>query len=139
MTLKPVRDGGSRRARGAAFVLAFLAALPWLRSGAASQEAVVDGEWELVTKAPQDEVVWKVVFKRSGEELEVSMTGPLGKESKGTGTIRGADIEWTVMRRTSRGEATLVYKGTVEGVTMAGEVRLGRLRSFPWEAKRKPA
>ncbi len=125
--------------RCAALILALAAALPGPRSGAALQDVRVDGEWELVTKAPQNEVVWKVVFKQAGADLEVSMTGPQGKETKGSGTIRGAEIEWTVTRRTSRGETTLVYKGTVDGDAMAGEVSLGRLRSFPWEAKRKTA
>jgi hypothetical protein len=117
--------------------LILLAAFPGPRPGAAAQDAALDGEWELVTKAPQNEVVWKVVFERSGEDLDVAMTGPLGKETKGSGTIRGTEIEWTVMRRTSRGETTLVYKGTIDGDAMTGEVSLGRLRSFVWEAKRK--
>lgn len=130
--------------RAAALILAFVAALSGPRSGAALQEVRVDGEWELVTKAPQNEVVWKVVFKQTGEEpgvqkLEVTMTGPQGRESKGSGSLRGVEIEWTISRRTSRGETTLVYTGTVAGDTMAGEVSLGRLKSFPWEAKRKPA
>ena len=125
--------------RCAALILALVAALPGPRSGAALQEVRVDGEWELVTKAPQNEVVWKVVFKQTGEDLEVTMTGPQGRESKGSGSLRGVEIEWTISRRTSRGETTLVYAGTVAGDTMAGEVSLGRLKSFPWEAKRKPA
>jgi len=127
--------------RSAALWLALGAAFSGPASGAAPQEVDVDGEWELVTKASQNEVRWIVIFKRSGEDLEVknlevTMIGPLGKEIKGAGKIRGTDIEWTVQRRTPRGETTLVYKGTVDGDAMAGEVSLGRLRSFDWEAKR---
>jgi hypothetical protein len=125
--------------RSVALFLVLVAALPGQLPGAASQDVDVDGEWELVTKAPQNEVAWKVVFKRSGEDLDVTMTGPLGKETKGSGTIRGTEIEWTVKRQTSRGETTLVYKGTVDGDAMTGEVSLGRLRRFAWEAKRKAA
>ena len=105
--------------------------------GAASQEVQLDGEWELRTQAQQNEVTWKVVFKRTGEALEVTMTGPRGNEFLGSGTLKGQDIEWSVKRATPQGERTLTYRGRVEGDLMSGEVQVGRLRSFPWEAKRK--
>ncbi len=125
--------------RNAALLLTLLAAFFGPRQAAAPQSADPAGEWNLVTKADRNEVVWKVVIKRSGEDLEVVMTGPRGKEIKGSGTIRGTEIEWTVNRNTPRGETSLAYKGTVDGDTMTGEVGFGRLKSFAWEAKRKPA
>ena len=80
--------------RSAALWLALGAAFSGPAPGAAPQEVDVDGEWELVTKASQNEVRWIVVFKRSGEDLEVknlevTMTGPLGKETKGAGKDPG--------------------------------------------------
>lgn len=108
------------------------------RNAGAGQEVRLDGEWELTTQAQQNEVTWKVVFKRTGENLEVTMTGPRNHEFLGTGTVKGQDIEWSVKRTTPQGERTLTYRGRVEGDQMSGEVQVGRLRSFPWEAKRKP-
>jgi hypothetical protein len=104
---------------------------------AAVQDVNLDGEWELTTQAQQNEVVWKVVFKLAGEALEVTMTGPRGNEFAGSGTLKGQEIEWSVKRPTPQGERTLTYRGRVEGGRMSGEVQVGRLRSFPWEAKRK--
>jgi len=104
---------------------------------AADQDVKLDGEWELTTQAQQNEVVWKVVFKLTGEALEVTMTGPRGNEFTGSGTLKGQEIEWSVKRPTPQGERTLTYRGRVEGDRMSGEVQVGRLRSFPWEAKRK--
>jgi hypothetical protein len=117
----------------AALVLVALAPL----EGAAGQDVLLDGEWELTTQAQQNEVTWKVVFKRTGEALEVTMTGPRGNEFVGAGTLKGQEIEWSVKRSTPQGERTLTYRGRVEGDLMSGEVQVGRLRSFPWEAKRK--
>jgi hypothetical protein len=102
-----------------------------------AQDIKLDGEWELTTQAQQNEVVWKVVFKLTGEALEVTMTGPRGNEYTGSGTLKGQEIEWSVKRPTPQGERTLTYRGRVEGDRMSGEVQVGRLRSFPWEAKRK--
>ncbi|MDH4195816.1 MAG: hypothetical protein OEW05_00255 [Candidatus Aminicenantes bacterium] len=122
------------------FIPVFLAlalVAPGPLEGAAGQEAWLDGEWELTTQAQQNEVTWKVVFKRTGETLEVTMTGPRGNEFPGTGTIKGQDIEWSVKRTTPQGERTLTYRGRVEGDLMSGQVQVGRLRSFPWEARRK--
>jgi len=104
---------------------------------AAGQDVKLDGEWELTTQAQQNEVVWKVVFKLTGEALEVAMTGPRGNEFTGSGTLKGQEIEWSVKRPTPQGERTLTYRGRVEGDRMSGEVQVGRLRNFPWEAKRK--
>ncbi len=107
------------------------------REATAGQEVRLDGEWELTTQAQQNEVTWKVVFKQTGETLEVTMTGPRGNEFQGAGTLKGQDIEWSVKRATPQGDRTLTYRGRVEGDLMSGEVQVGRLRSFPWEAKRK--
>lgn len=92
------------------FVPVFLAAalvMPGRLTGAAGQEVRLDGEWELTTQTRQNDVTWKLVFKRTGETLEVTMTGPRGNEFSGPGTIKGRDIEWTVKRTTPQGERTL--------------------------------
>jgi len=118
------------------FLAAALSAVGSLGT-AAGQEVRLDGEWELKTQAQQNDVTWKVVFKMTGEALEVTMTGPRGNEYLGSGTLKGQDIEWSVKRTTPQGERTLTYRGRVEGDLMSGQVQVGRLRSFPWEAKRK--
>lgn len=129
-------QGFGRVIFSAALIVALVAA------GAVSlraQDASVAGEWELVAGTQKGDVTWKVVFAQAGESLDVAMTGPRGYEVKGQGTLRGDAIEWSVRVTSPRGEIDIVYKGTVSGDTMAGEVVRGNIGSAAWSAKRKTA
>jgi hypothetical protein len=129
---------GNAACRSIPVVLAFALII----GGAAAlqaQEASVAGDWELATRTQRGEVIWSVVFALSGETLEVTMTGPRGNSVKGTGTLKGDAIEWSIKVSTPRGEMDVVYKGIVTGDTMAGEVTRGTAGASEWSAKRKPA
>jgi hypothetical protein len=104
-----------------------------------AQQVSVDGEWELVAQTRNGDVTWKVVFTQEGESVTVTMTGPRGGETKGTGTLKETTIAWTVKVGTPRGELEMAYKGVVEGDTMSGEVRRGNIGTSAWTAKRKAA
>lgn len=116
-------------------VLAFLA----LFISLAAQQVSVEGEWELVAQTRNGDVTWKVVFIQEGESVTVTMTGPRGGETKGTGTLKETTIEWTVKVATPRGELDMAYKGVVEGDMMSGVVRRGNMGTAAWTAKRKAA
>ena len=103
------------------------------------QQVSVDGEWELVAQTRNGDVTWKVVFTQEGESVTVTMTGPRGGETKGTGTLKETTIEWTVKVATPRGELEMAYKGVVEGDMMSGVVRRGNIGTAAWTAKRKAA
>jgi hypothetical protein len=104
-----------------------------------ARDASVAGEWELVAATQKGDVIWKVVFAQTGEDLEVTMTGPRGNSVQGRGTLKGDAIEWSVRVTSPRGEMDIVYKGTVTGDAMAGEVTRGNIGTAEWSAKRKPA
>ncbi|MBP1660868.1 MAG: hypothetical protein H6P95_2060, partial [Candidatus Aminicenantes bacterium] len=53
------------------------------------------------------------------------------------GTLKGDAIEWSIRVSSPRGEMDIVYKGTVAGDTMAGEVARGNMGTSQWSAKRK--
>jgi hypothetical protein len=103
------------------------------------QQVSIDGEWELVAQTRNGDVTWKVVFIQEEESVTVTMTGPRGGETKGTGTLKETTIEWTVKVATPRGELDMAYKGVVEGDMMSGVVRRGNMGTAAWTAKRKAA
>jgi len=117
------------------FLSIFLLVLSVLPIGAA--EVNVSGDWALTLISPRGERTSDVTFVQKGEALEVTMKDPQGNEVKGTGTVKGNAIEWTMTRSTPRGEMTLTYKGEVEGDSMAGEVQMGDFGSAKWKATRK--
>lgn len=104
-----------------------------------AQQVSVEGEWELVAQTRSGEVAWQVVFTQEGESLTVTMTGPKGGVTKGTGTLKETTIEWTVKLSTPKGELEMAYKGVVEGDIMAGVVRRGKTGTSAWTAQRKAA
>ena len=97
----------------------------------------VSGAWELVVETPHGEMTSTVKFIQEREILKVSMTGPRGRETTGEGSIKGNEIQWSIVRDTSRGQLTVVYKGTVQGGTMSGQADIADGRSAPWKAVRK--
>jgi hypothetical protein len=119
--------------------------VPWLIAAALmvprlfGRAVSVDGEWELTTKTKQGEVTWKVLFVQEGESLNVTMTGPKGKEIKGSGTLKEDRIEWSVKVPTPRGDMNITYAGSVQGETMAGEVQRGNLGKSEWAARKSPS
>ncbi len=103
-----------------------------------AQETVdVGGDWELKVEASGTERAWKLDFVQNGQDLKVTMTGPQGKVFEGQGKIAGSAIEWSVVRPTGRGDKTFVYKGTVEGNTMKGEILIDNYAGANWTATRK--
>jgi len=104
-----------------------------------AQQVSVEGEWELVAQTRSGEATWKVVFAQEGESLTVTMTGPKGGVTKGTGTLKETAIEWTVKLSTPKGELEMAYKGVVEGDIMSGIVRRGKIGASAWTAKRNAA
>ena len=59
-----------------------------------------------------------------------------GNDVKSEGTVKGADITWTTKRTTQMGEMVIVYKGKIDGKTMAGTVEFGAMGSGEWKAER---
>jgi hypothetical protein len=121
------------------FPLAFLAVSIIASLGALGQTGRTDvsGEWELVVETRNGEMASTVKFIQEGENLKVSMTEPRGGDTTGEGSIKGNDIQWSIVRETGRGKLTIVYKGTVQGATMSGQTLIGDVSGAPWKAAKK--
>jgi len=100
-------------------------------------QADVNGNWDLVVQTPHGEMTSTVTFIQDGDELKVSMKGPRGGDTAGVGTIKGSDIQWSIVRETAGGKLTIVYSGTVQGGTMSGDAKIGDRDTAPWKAARK--
>ena len=80
----------------------------------------VSGKWKMTTKTPRGERVYDVTMEQTGEKLVVTSKDREGNDVKSEGTVKGADVTWTMKRTTPNGEFVVTYKGKVEGKTMAG-------------------
>jgi hypothetical protein len=102
-----------------------------------AQESVnVSGEWDLTINTPRGEMTHTAKFVQDGEKITVTIISQRG-ESTGTGTIKGADIEWAITREGPQGQFTITYKGKVEGDTMKGEAQMGDRGTAEWKAAKK--
>jgi hypothetical protein len=59
-------------------------------------------------------------MEQTGEKLVVASKDRDGNDVKSEGTVKGADITWTMKRTTPNGEFVIVYKGKVDAKTMSG-------------------
>jgi len=102
-----------------------------------AQGVNVTGDWEMTMETRRGETIRTISFVQEGEKLTVTMEGFQGEDITGEGTIKGNELEWTILRSTPRGEFSMAYTGQVDGDTMTGEVQMGQRGSNEWTAKRK--
>ena len=115
-------------------VLALLAAAV---AGFAFQDKIdVTGRWELTFETPMGARNYITVFAQQGEVVKVVMTTQQGTELKSDGTIKGAEIAWTVVVTGPMGEIPLAFKGKVDGEAMAGTVQISDMGDAEFKAKR---
>jgi len=81
----------------------------------------VSGKWKMTSKTPRGERVSEVTMEQTGEKLVVNSKDRDGNDVKSEGTVKGAEITWTMKRtRPDGGEFVIVYKGKVDGKAMSG-------------------
>jgi hypothetical protein len=97
----------------------------------------IGGIWEMTMQTPQGDMTADATFVQENDKFKFNMPGPQGMELAGEGTVKGQELEWTVLLSGGMGEITLTYKAKVEGDTMTGEVQAGDFGAFPFTAKKK--
>jgi len=80
----------------------------------------VSGKWKVTAKNPRGERTYDVMMEQTGDKLVVTSKDRQGNDVKSEGTVKGAEITWTMKRTTPNGEFVITYKGKVEGKTMSG-------------------
>jgi hypothetical protein len=95
----------------------------------------VSGKWKMTAQTPRGERTYDVTMEQTGEKLVVTSKDRQGNDVKSEGTVKGADITWTMKRTTPNGEFTITYKGKVEGKTMSGTSETPR-GTGEWKAEK---
>ncbi len=94
-----------------------------------------DGNWNITMNTPMGDRDAMLSLKTDGGTL----TGTQSAEGNTTdifdGTVNGNDLSWKVSI-TSPMSLTLAFTGKVEGDTIAGEMGVGPMGSFPFKGTR---
>ena len=104
--------------------------------------ANLTGNWEFTMTTKRGEQKSDMVITQTGDKLEVVMkrTNPQGQvtETKGTGTVTVADVEFSITRTGRDGTPmTTTYKGKiVDDNTISGKVTMGQAE-VDWKATSK--
>lgn len=99
--------------------------------------ANVTGDWSVTVETSAGSGNPSFTFKQEGEKLTGMYKGQLG-EGPLTGTVKGADINFTIKVNAQGQDLTIVYTGKVESKdSMKGKVVLGELGEGTFTGKRK--
>jgi len=104
--------------------------------------ASLTGNWELTMTTQRGEQKSDMVFTQTADKLDVVMkrAGRDGTitETKGTGTVKGADVEFSITRTGRDGNPmTTTYTGKiVDDNTITGKVTMMQ-NEVDWKATRK--
>ena len=96
----------------------------------------VSGKWKLTSKSPRGERVSEITLAQKGDKLTVTSKDREGNDVKSEGSVKGADITWTTKRQGPQGEMVIVYKGKIDGKTMAGSTEFGQMGTGEWKAEK---
>lgn len=97
----------------------------------------ITGDWSVTVETSAGSGNPGFTFKQEGEKLTGMYKGQLG-EGPLTGTVKGADINFTIKVNAQGQDLTIVYSGKIESNdSMKGKVVLGELGEGTWTGKRK--
>lgn len=97
----------------------------------------ITGDWSVAVETSAGSGNPSFTFKQEGETLTGMYKGQLG-EGPLTGTVKGADINFTIKVNAQGQDLTIVYTGNIESKdSMKGKVMLGELGEGTWTGKRK--
>jgi hypothetical protein len=96
----------------------------------------ITGAWEMTVDSPQGQMIITANYKQDGETLTGNHASEMG-DMPLKGTVKGADIEYTVTLDMGGQAMSILHKAKVEGDTIKGTASLGEMGSFTFTAKRK--
>ena len=114
-----------------------LAVAPVVAQDAAKPKAVdITGSWEMTVETPQGTMVITANFKQDGETLTGTHVSEMG-EGPLKGTVKGADVEYTLTLDMGGQQMSIVHKAKVDGDTMRGSADIEGMGTIAFTAKRK--
>lgn len=104
---------------------------------ASAGAANISGVWNFAVETQAGSGSPTFTFKQDGENLTGTYKGQFG-EAPLTGTVKGADVKFTVKVNAQGQDLTIVYSGKIDGKdSMKGSASFGEMGEGTWTAKRK--
>jgi len=114
-----------------------MAAAPVVAQDAAKPKAVdITGAWEMTVETPQGTMVITANFKQDGEVLTGTHVSEMG-EAPLKGTVKGADVEYTLTLDMGGQQMSFVHKAKVDGDTMKCSADIEGMGTIAFTAKKK--
>ena len=114
-----------------------LAVAPAAAQGTSQAKPVdITGAWQLTVESPQGTMVITANFKQDGETLTGTHVSEMG-ESPLKGTVKGVDVEYTLIIDMGGQQMSIVHKAKVDGDTMTGSANIEGMGTIAFTAKRK--
>ena len=114
-----------------------LAVAPAFAQDTAKPKAIdITGSWEMSVESPQGTMVITANFKQDGEVLTGTHVSEMG-EAPLKGTVKGADVEYTLTLDMGGQQMSIVHKAKVDGDTMRGSAEIEGMGTIAFTAKRK--
>lgn len=95
----------------------------------------VDGNWNITLSTPMGDREATLTLATSGTTLTGKQSGEGDSADIFDGTVNGDDLAWKV-KITSPMPLTLDFTGKVTGDSIAGEMGIGPMGSFPFTGTR---
>ena len=114
-----------------------LAVAPIVAQDAAKPKPVdITGSWEMTVESPQGAMTIVANFKQDGETLTGTHVSEMG-ESPLKGTVKGANVEYTLTLDMGGQQLSIVHKAKVDGNTMTGGAEIEGMGTITFTAKKK--
>jgi hypothetical protein len=95
----------------------------------------VSGAWSVNMKGQAAAVMQTLAIEQKGGAISGTLKAPQGSPVAIRGTVNGANIAFTVKRKTPDGDVTQEFAGTVSGDSITGTVTQGQFH-VGWTAAR---
>ena len=96
----------------------------------------ITGTWEMTVESPQGQMLITANYKQEGETLTGTHVSEMG-EAPLKGTVKGADIEYTITLDMGGQQFSILHKAKVDGDTITGSAIVGEMGTIAFTAKRK--
>jgi hypothetical protein len=97
----------------------------------------ITGQWVMTVDSDMGQMVITANYKQAGETLTGNHVSEMG-EMPLKGTVKGADVEYTVTLDMGGQSMSIVHKAKVNGDTITGTADIAGMGSIKFTAKRKP-
>lgn len=95
----------------------------------------VDGTWNVTTNTPMGAQKGTLTLAADGDKLTGTVSSPQGSTDIEGGAVDGNDVSWK-LEITSPMPMTLEFRGSVDGDSISGSVKLGSFGNATFEGTR---